>query len=79
MKKVLTQIGTLNSLMMGEYHATETVGELLKKGDIVIGTEEGVDGEAIILNGVASASRGDVNTYARDSEDTLQCATTGNS
>ena len=53
MKKILTQVGTLNSLMMGDYYATETVDELLKNGDIGIGTYEGLDGEAIILNGVA--------------------------
>lgn len=52
MKKILTQVGTLNSLMMGDYYATETVDELLKNGDIGIGTYEGLDGEAIILNGV---------------------------
>ena len=44
MKKILTQIGTLNSLMMGDYKATITVGELLKKGDIGIGTYVGLDG-----------------------------------
>ena len=36
MKKILTQVGTLNSLMMGDYYATETVDELLKNGDIVL-------------------------------------------
>lgn len=43
MKKILTQVGTLNSLMMGDYYATETVDELLKNGDIGIGTYEGLD------------------------------------
>ena len=75
MKKILTQIGTLNSLMMGEYHATETVGELLKEGDIGIGTYEGLDGEAIILNGVAYDSRADGKTYVMDKNEKLPFAT----
>ena len=75
MKKILTQIGTLNSLMMGDYNATITVGELLKKGDIGIGTYEGLDGEAIILNGVAYDSRADGKTYVMNENDKLPFAT----
>lgn len=75
MKKILTQVGTLNSLMMGDYYATETVDELLKNGDIGIGTYEGLDGEAIILNGVAYDSRADGKTYVMDKNDKLPFAT----
>ena len=31
MKKILTQIGTLNSLMMGDYNATITISLTIKK------------------------------------------------
>lgn len=75
MKKILTQVGTLNSLMMGDYYAAETVDELLKNGDIGIGTYEGLDGEAIILNGVAYDSRADGKTYVMDKNDKLPFAT----
>ena len=59
--KQLTQIGILNSLMMGDYDAVITVKELLDKGDIGIGTYEGLDGEAIFLDGVAYNAN--YNTY----------------
>lgn len=75
MKNVLTQVGTLNSLMMGDYYATETVGELLKNGNIGIGTYEGLDGEAIILNDVAYDSRADGKTYKMSDTDKLPFAT----
>ena len=53
----LFQVGTLNSLMMGDYHASITVKELLKHGDTGIGTYDGLDGEAIVLNGHAYDGR----------------------
>ena len=50
MKNILTQVGSLNSLMMGDYNAEISVKELLKCGNIGIGTYEGLDGEAIFFN-----------------------------
>ena len=49
----LFQVSTLNDLMLGDYNGTCSVKELLKHGDTGIGTYDGLDGEAIILNGKA--------------------------
>lgn len=53
----LFQVGTLNSLMMGDYHGSCSVKELLGRGDTGIGTYNGLDGEAIIFNGKAYNGR----------------------
>ncbi|NMM97107.1 alpha-acetolactate decarboxylase [Bifidobacterium sp. DSM 109959] len=50
---VLYQHGTLALLVPGLLEGTTTIGELLKHGDTGIGTGEGLDGELIILDGVA--------------------------
>lgn len=47
------QVSTLNTLMLGNYDGVITVGDLLKQGNIGIGTFEGLDGEMIILHGKA--------------------------
>lgn len=50
---VLYQHGTLALLVPGLLEGTTTIGELLEHGDTGIGTGEGLDGELIILDGVA--------------------------
>lgn len=45
------QVATLQSLALGYTKSVITVGELLKHGDIGLGTFEGVDGEMIVLDG----------------------------
>lgn len=50
---MLYQHGTLALLVPGLLEGTTTIGELLKHGDTGIGTGEGLDGELIILDGVA--------------------------
>ena len=50
---VLYQHGTLALLVPGLLEGTTTLGELLRHGDTGIGTGEGLDGELIILDGVA--------------------------
>ncbi|TPF95397.1 alpha-acetolactate decarboxylase [Bifidobacterium sp. UTCIF-39] len=50
---VLYQHGTLAQLVPGLLEGTTTIGELLTHGDTGIGTGEGLDGELIILDGVA--------------------------
>lgn len=49
----LYQHGTLALLVPGLLEGTTTIGELLTHGDTGIGTGEGLDGELIILDGVA--------------------------
>lgn len=45
------QVSTLQALMLGYTRSCITVEELLKKGDIGLGTFENVDGEMIVLDG----------------------------
>ncbi|MGM0217733.1 acetolactate decarboxylase [Enterococcus sp. AZ126] len=56
---VLYQHGTLGALMAGLMDGTETIANILKKGDFGIGTLSGLDGELIILNGRAYQGRED--------------------
>lgn len=50
---VLYQHGTLAQLVPGLFEGTTTIEELLTHGDTGIGTGEGMDGELIILDGIA--------------------------
>ena len=52
MQKVL-QVSTLNALMLGDFNGAMTVKDLLSDCDTGIGTYEGLDGEALIVDGVA--------------------------
>ena len=49
----LYQVSTLNALMLGDYKGSCKVKDLLKVADTGIGTYDGLNGEAIFLNGVA--------------------------
>lgn len=49
----LFQYNTLGALMAGLYGGSLTVGELLKYGDMGIGTIDSIDGELIVLDGHA--------------------------
>src|SRR5699024_2613274 len=50
---MLYQHGTLGTLMAGLLEGTMEMKEILKHGDLGIGTLTGSDGEVIILDGVA--------------------------
>ena len=52
MKNTLFQHGTMQMLVEGLLDGTLPLAELLKHGDIGIGTGDGVDGELVILNGI---------------------------
>ncbi len=71
----LFQVGTLNSLMMGDYHGEVTVKDLLKEGNIGIGTYHGLDGEAIIFGGKAYNGRADGKVYPMKDDDRLPFST----
>lgn len=49
----LYQVSTLQALMQGDYYGTVSVGTLLAQGDTGLGTFDGLDGEMIVLDGVA--------------------------
>lgn len=46
------QVALLQSLMLGDYTGSVSVGELKKHGDIGLGTFQDVNGEMIVLDGV---------------------------
>ncbi|MCR5816754.1 MAG: acetolactate decarboxylase [Ruminococcus sp.] len=50
-KETVYQISLLQGLTLGDYYGSVTVAELKGKGDIGIGTFEGVNGELIMLDG----------------------------
>ncbi len=77
MKKsnTLFQVSTLNSLMLGDYEGAITVKDLLKHGDTGIGTYDGLDGEAIVLNGKCYNGRADGKVYEMDENDKLPFTT----
>lgn len=51
-KNTLFQHGTMQMLVEGLLEGTLPLSELLKHGNIGIGTGDGVDGELVILDGV---------------------------
>lgn len=58
----LFQYNTLGALMAGLYGGSLTVGELLKHGDLGIGTLDSIDGELIVLDGKAYQAKGSGDT-----------------
>lgn len=71
----LVQIGTLNSLMMGDYYGSCKVKDLLRFGDTGIGTYNGLDGEAVIINGRAYNGRATGIVSEMQPDDTLPFST----
>lgn len=73
--KQLLQIGNLNSLMMGDYYGSCKVKDLLQFGDTGIGTYDGLDGEAIIINGKAYNGRATGVVSEMQADDSLPFST----
>lgn len=59
LEKNLYQHGTMGALMAGLLDGTETISKILEHGSLGIGTLHGLDGELIILDGVAYQGRSD--------------------
>ncbi len=53
------QVSTLQALAKGDFYGNATIGELLKKGDIGLGTFKAVDGEMIVLDGKCYRAKAD--------------------
>lgn len=71
----LYQISTLNALMLGDYKGSCKVGDLLKIADTGIGTYDGLNGEAIFLDGVAYDGMATGSVKVMKETDTLPFAT----
>lgn len=59
MKDSFFQVSTLKSLMLGNFQGAYPVEKLLCQGSFGIGTYHGMDGEAILWDGVAYNGRAD--------------------
>ncbi len=51
-RDTLYQVSTIGSLMAGNYDGIKTVEQVSQKGDLGIGTIDGLDGEMLMLEGV---------------------------
>lgn len=58
-RECIYQTALLQSLMLGDYYGSVSVGELKKCGDTGIGTFDGVNGELVMLDGVVYAALSD--------------------
>lgn len=59
LERTVIQTSTINALLEGSYEGDVTIGELLEHGTDGIGTIQGLDGELIVLRGVAYTARAD--------------------
>jgi acetolactate decarboxylase len=57
--EAIFQAGTLEALKVAELQGIITVGEGLARGDIGLGTFEGLDGEMIVLDGICYQAKAD--------------------
>ncbi|HSV42254.1 MAG TPA: acetolactate decarboxylase [Methanomassiliicoccales archaeon] len=69
------QKGTLDDLMKGEYDGTMKVPDLLRHGDVGLGTFHGLNGEMVVLEGVCYqvTSDGTVNVVGGDMSTPFAC------
>lgn len=58
-ERTAIQAGTINALLNGRYEGDTTIGELMAFGSDGIGTVQNLDGELIVLNGIAYCARAD--------------------
>ena len=58
-RDTLYQASTLNSLMAGNYDGVEPASEMLKHGDLGLGTFDKLDGEMIVLDGKVYQAKAD--------------------
>lgn len=71
MKDAFFQVSTLKALMLGNFQGAYPVEKLLEQGSYGIGTYEGMDGEAILWDGVAYNGRADGKCYVMQPHDTV--------
>jgi acetolactate decarboxylase len=69
-RDVAYQTSTITALLAGEYDGDLTCGALLEHGDFGLGTFDGLDGEMIVLDGVAYRAKlnGDIEVVEADEE-----------
>ena len=67
MNKALFQHSTIGALMAGMFEGTLPLADLLERGDMGIGTFHGLDGELVLLDGVAYQIKVDGSVVEADS------------
>lgn len=70
-REVINQTALLQSLTLGYYDGSVTVGQLKELGDTGIGTFDGVDGELIMLDGHVYQAAGDGSLNEMDDDVTV--------
>lgn len=60
---VIYQTSTIGALLEGMYEGDVTVGELKEHGDLGLGTFNGLDGEMVVLDGIAYQVKADGVAY----------------
>jgi acetolactate decarboxylase len=74
-RETLYQVSTIDALMQGAYEGVRPVGEIKKHGDFGIGTFDALDGEMIVLDGIAYHAKADGRIYPAEDEMTSPLAT----
>lgn len=65
----LHQVGVIDALLAGDYRGGASIGDIRRLGDLGLGTFDGLDGEMVLLDGVARQVASD--GVARRVPDTL--------
>ncbi|MDD3580222.1 MAG: acetolactate decarboxylase [Desulfobacca sp.] len=65
----LYQVSTLQALMQGVYDGHTSIGQLKTKGDLGLGTLNGLDGELVVLQGEFYQVRADGRAYRLDDQE----------
>ena len=74
----LYQVSTLQALLAGEYDGTVRLSDLLKKGDMGLGTFDKLAGEMIVWDGVVYQGRVDGKVYVMPLDVTVPFANVAN-
>jgi acetolactate decarboxylase len=74
----VTQVSTIDALLAGAYDGQMTVGELLKHGDLGIGTFDALEGEMIVIDHQVYQARADGTVHLMPGNATTPFATVVN-
>ncbi len=70
-RETIFQVSLLQGLTLGDYYGSVTVKELKEKGDIGIGTFEGVNGELVMVDGVVYRAKSDGSVEVAPDDETI--------
>lgn len=73
-RETITQVALLQSLLQGDYYGSVSIGDLKTRGDIGIGTFDGLNGELIMVDGVLHRAKGDGSVDVPDDTETIPFA-----